>query len=165
MISCCYSFWFVLLGPALIEDLISRPVLVVGKSSLHGRDLPRLKMIVLEIVLQGHGYGRRLAFLIISDDFILIIAFDSLFHVIEIVDFTVIVITVIAFIAWVDFSEGTPGNELLPLVLGEQVGKGQVEVTSRLHDIDDIKLCIKDLACFVDTSPPARLSAAQKTAR
>ena len=124
MISCCYSFCFVLLGPALIEDLISRPVLVVGKSSLHSRDLPRLKMIILEIVLEGHSYGCRLAFLIVCDNFILIVAFDSLFHVIETVNFTVIVITVVTFIAWVDLSKGTPGNELLPLVLGEQVGKG-----------------------------------------
>ena len=118
MISCCHSFWFVLLGPALIEDLISRTVLVVGKSSFHGRDLPRLKMIVLEIVLQCHGYGRWLAFLIVCDDLILIVTFDSLFHVIETVDFTVIVITVVTFIAWVDLSEGTPGNKLLSLLLG-----------------------------------------------
>ena len=119
MISCCHSFWFVLLGPALIEDLISRTILVVGKSSLHGRNLARLKMIVLEVILQGYGYGRWLAFLIVSDDFILIVTFDSLFHVIETVNFTVIVITVVTFIAWVDLSEGAPGNKFLPLLLGQ----------------------------------------------
>ena len=93
------------------------------------------------------------------DDFILIVVFDSLFHAIETAAFTVtiILITVVTFTAWVDLSEGTLVTKFLSLVLGQQVLQGQVEVTSRLDDIDDIKLRVHDLARLVDSSPPARL--------
>ena len=124
-------------------------------------------MLVLEIVLESHGYRSWLALLVVWDDFILIVVFDSLFHAIEDFAFTVtiIVVTVVTFIAWVDLSEGTLVNELFPLLLGQQVVKSLVEVTSRLDDVNDIKLRIEDLARLVDSPPPARLSAAQKTAR